>query len=176
VAHSPVSIAGIQQARPAATAPGGHPMGEAFMNDTYVTVCGNIVDQPRHLQTAGGSLAKFRLAAKPSSFRDGIWVDGEASFYDVTCWRKVADHVAGSLAKGEPVLVHGRLMVREWVTENSSGKSVEITAEHVGHDLRFGTSTFRRAGRAPAATPEFANAEFAPAPDEAAEQEDTAAA
>jgi single-strand DNA-binding protein len=146
------------------------------MNDTYVTVFGNIVDQPRHLQTAGGSLAKFRVATKPRSFRDGTWVDGEPSFYDVTCWKNVADHVAGSLAKGEPVLVHGRLMVREWVTENSSGKSVEITADHVGHDLRFGTSSFRRAGRPAVASPEFAGAEFAPVPDEAAEQEDTAAA
>jgi single-strand DNA-binding protein len=146
------------------------------MNDTYVTVFGNIVDQPRHLQTAGGSLAKFRVATKPSSFRDGAWVDGEVSFYDVTCWNKVADHVAGSLAKGEPVLVHGRLVVREWVTENRSGKSAEITAEHVGHDLRFGTSSFRRAGKPAVATTEFAEPEFAPVPDEAAEQADTAAA
>jgi len=117
------------------------------MNETWVTIFGNVADDPRHLQTAGGALTAFRLAHTPRSQRDGIWADGPTSFYDVACFKRLADHVAGSVTKGDPVIVHGRLSMREWVREDRRGRDAQIVASHVGHDLVFGVSTFRRPRR-----------------------------
>jgi single-strand DNA-binding protein len=84
----------------------------------------------------------------------------------------MADYVAGSLVKGDPVLVHGRVSMRDWATETKSGRSVEVVADHIGHDLRFGTSAFKRPGRAPAVAP----IDEVPLPTEPPATEDTFAA
>jgi len=117
------------------------------VNETWVTVFGNVADDPRHLQTSGGVLTAFRLAHTPRSQREGRWGDGPTSFYDVACFRRLADHVAGSVIKGDPVIVHGRLAMREWVKDDRKGRDAQIVASHVGHDLVFGVSTFRRPRR-----------------------------
>lgn len=117
------------------------------MNETWVTICGNVVDEPRYRSTTGGMVASFRVASTPSWTREGGWSDGPTSFYDVNCWKRIADNVAECVVKGQPVMVHGKLSVREWVTETGRGRSVEVKADHVGHDLRFGTSVFKRVAR-----------------------------
>ncbi len=118
------------------------------MNETWVTVCGNVVDEPRYRSTPNGAVTSFRVASTPSWTREGEWNDGPTSFFDVSCWKRIADNVAECLTKGQPVVVHGRLSVREWVSDTGRGRSAEITADHVGHDLRFGTSVFTRVARA----------------------------
>jgi single-strand DNA-binding protein len=138
-------------------------------NNIVVTIFGNLVEEPRYLQTAGGPLTKFRVANTPRQLRNGEWVDGETCYYDVTCWRQLAVHAAGSLTKGDPVVVHGRITVRDWATETKSGRNVEINADHVGHNLRFGTSLFKRAARTAAESE-------APLPAEPPATEDTFAA
>jgi single-strand DNA-binding protein len=145
-------------------------------NTIVVTIFGNLVDEPRHLQTAGGALAKFRVANTTRVQRNGEWVDGETSYWDVTCWRQMADYVVGSFKTGEPVLVHGRLTMRDWATDTKSGRSVELVAEHVGHDLRFGTSLFRRAGKEARVVADVTAFADAPLPAEPPATEDTFAA
>ncbi|HEX3826858.1 MAG TPA: single-stranded DNA-binding protein [Sporichthyaceae bacterium] len=117
------------------------------MNETWVTIVGNVADDPRHMQTAGGVLTAFRLAHTPRSERDGVWGNGITSFYDVACFRRLADHVAGSVVKGEPVIVHGRLRMREWQKDDRKGRDAQIVASHIGHDLAYGVSSFRRPRR-----------------------------
>ncbi len=55
-----------------------------------------------------------------------------------------------SVGRGDPLLVTGRMRVREW--DNGEGKArgyaAEIEATAIGHDLSRGTSAFRRAVRA----------------------------
>ncbi|MGQ0844877.1 MAG: single-stranded DNA-binding protein [Sporichthyaceae bacterium] len=117
------------------------------MRETYVTVVGNCVGQPKVVETANGPLTKFRLAATPSYQRDGRWESGATSFYEVVCWRRLGENVASSLRSGEGVIVHGRLEIREWDGGERPGKDVQITANQVGHDMTFGISTFRRPER-----------------------------
>jgi single-strand DNA-binding protein len=119
------------------------------VNETWVTIIGNVADDPRHLQTAGGVLTAFRLAHTPRSERDGVWGNGITSFYDVACFRRLADHVAGSVVKGDPVIVHGRLRMREWQKEDRKGRDAQVVASHIGHDLAYGVSSFRRPRRDP---------------------------
>lgn len=120
------------------------------MNETYVTVFGNVVEPPEHRITAKGtSVTKLRVASSPRWLRDGEWGDGPTSFYEISCWNKLGEHVASCVTKGDPVVVHGTLQVREWTNDNGTrGRSTEITADHLGHDLRWGTSIFRRGSRA----------------------------
>jgi single-strand DNA-binding protein len=71
----------------------------------------------------------------------------------VLCWRSLADNVAMCLRKGEPVLVRGRLRVREYEGKDGSrGTETEIDASSVGHDLNRGVAHFSRTRRAPGET------------------------
>jgi single-strand DNA-binding protein len=72
------------------------------------------------------------------------WVDGETNWFTVTAFRQLAINAAGSISKGERVLVTGKLRVRDWDNGERAGTSVEIEAEALGHDLTWGTSTFMR--------------------------------
>jgi single-strand DNA-binding protein len=117
------------------------------MNETWVTIVGNVADDPRHLMTNNGVLTAFRIAQTPRNQRDGMLADVRTSFYDVACFKKLADHVAGSIIKGDPVIVHGQLSMREWQKEDRRGRDAQIVASHVGHNMAYGTSSFRRPQR-----------------------------
>jgi single-strand DNA-binding protein len=56
----------------------------------------------------------------------------------------LAINSAGSINKGDRVLVVGKLRVRDWDNGERAGTSVEIEAEAVGHDLSWGSSSFTR--------------------------------
>jgi single-strand DNA-binding protein len=75
----------------------------------------------------------------------GEWRDGNTSFANVNCWRKLAGNVAISLRKGQAIVVTGRLQVREY--EDKEGRrriAVDIEADGIGHDLSRGVSHFMR--------------------------------
>jgi len=124
------------------------------VNETQVTVCGNVASDVRFVRTDHElAIASFRLASTDRRYERGKgWVDGETIYLTVTCFRALAEHVASSVSKGQPVIVTGRLRVRTWKKDERQGLSVEVEAQGVGHDLARGTSMFRRAER-PVATP-----------------------
>jgi single-strand DNA-binding protein len=121
------------------------------MNETLVTVVGNVATSVRYYRTAAGvPVASFRLASTERRFDRGQnrWVDGETSFYTVWAWRWLADNVVGSVSRGDPMMVVGRVRVRQWEREGRQHTAVEIDASALGHDLARGTSAFRRVVRA----------------------------
>lgn len=130
------------------------------MNDTVITVLGNVGSDIRQVVTAKGALlTSFRLASTPrwSDKQTGEWVDGTTTWYSVVAWRNLADNVAASLDKGDPVLVHGRLRTVAWERDGRTGETLEIEALSVGPDLNRGRATYRRvirplAGRTPGPT------------------------
>ena len=75
-----------------------------------------------------------------------VGADGQAptTFYQVTCWRQLAENTAQSLRRGDPVIVRGMLRGREWSSGERSGTSLEINADSVGHDLNRGITQLRR--------------------------------
>lgn len=116
------------------------------MNETYVTVIGNVATEVSYGETGGGvPMASFRLACTERRYdrQRECWVDGETQWVTVTAWRALAVNLIGSLGKGEPVLVSGRLRVREWAEGEAKRSRVEIDARSVGHDLTRGTTAFR---------------------------------
>jgi len=117
------------------------------MSEIPTTIVGNVVSDVRSISTrSGATLSSFRLAANNRRFNrtTNTWVDLDTTYVTVNCWRLLADHVLVSLRRGDPVLVIGRLRVREWSNEDKSGVVVEIEATSLGHDLTRGTSTFSR--------------------------------
>ena len=127
------------------------------MLDTYVTVVGNLVADPRLIETDGRPpMASFRLASTPRRFdrRTGEWRDGETLFTNVTCWRGLAENVTLSLKKGHGVIVHGRLMKRGYETKTGEHReSVDIDALAVGPELSRVAAVVKRVERSSPSTP-----------------------
>ncbi|GAB2613460.1 hypothetical protein GCM10027168_52680 [Streptomyces capparidis] len=120
------------------------------MNETTVTLIGNAASEVKYRQTPSGiPVASFRLASTTRRWDRGrnAWVDGHTSFYTVWAWRTLAGNVATSVGRGDPLVVQGRLRVREWEKEGQWHTAVDIDAGAVGHDLSRGTSAFRRGVR-----------------------------
>jgi single-strand DNA-binding protein len=70
------------------------------------------------------------------------------SFFDVTCWRDLAEHVAESVGKGNRVVVYGRLDQNTWETKDGDKRSkVRIVADEVAASLRWATANVERAQR-----------------------------
>lgn len=120
------------------------------MNETLVTLVGNAATGVEFRETQSGGMARFRFAVTPRRWdrEKQLWADGHTSFYTVWAWRTLASNLTGSVSVGEPLVVHGRLKVREEEREGQRRTFVDIEATAVGHDLTRGTSAFRRVVRA----------------------------
>ncbi|MEU8773933.1 single-stranded DNA-binding protein [Streptomyces sp. NPDC048606] len=123
------------------------------MNDTLVTLVGHVATRIDFKDaspgvTATSPSARFRFAVTPRYFdrRTDTWTDAPTSFYTVWARRALALNLASSVAVGEPLVVHGRLRVREDPPDGEGVRwfSADIDAIAVGHDLNRGTAAFRR--------------------------------
>ena len=117
------------------------------MSDISIATAATVVNDPTSIETKSGvPFVTFRVAVNQRRFDrvNQIWMDGEAMFFTVSCWRNLALNVIQSIRKGDGVIVQGKLKIREWKTDEKSGTSVEIEASHVGPDLNRGTAEYRR--------------------------------
>lgn len=114
------------------------------------TLSGNLTRDPEIRYTREGQAnATFGLAVNRRWQQRGSdeWEES-TSFFDVVCWRELAENVALSLVKGSRVIVTGRLEQHTWETELGERRSrVEVTAEDVGPSLRFATAEVSRTER-----------------------------
>ncbi|MEJ7764623.1 MAG: single-stranded DNA-binding protein [Acidimicrobiales bacterium] len=115
--------------------------------DNTVTIVGNVTRDPELRYTpSGAALAAFGVAV------NRVWTDKQTndrkeqvSFFDVVCWREMADNVCESLSKGSRVIVTGRLEQRSWEDGDGNKKSkVEIVADEVGPSLRWASAEITR--------------------------------
>jgi single-strand DNA-binding protein len=121
-------------------------------NDANIDFAGFVVNEPSFTRLASGaSKVTLRIAYTERRFNreTGDWGDGPTSFVNVLCWRTLADNVAMCLRKGEPVVVRGRMRIREYEDNEGSPRSItEVEASQVGHDLSRGVAHFSRTRRA----------------------------
>ena len=120
------------------------------MNETLITLQGNLGNDVAVRQAGDSRVATFRVACTPRRYQKKTeeWVDGDTQWYTVNAWRGLAETCEQSLHRGDPVFVHGRLNAQVWT--NSAGIEVttfEVDALVVGHDLGRGTSVFTRTPR-----------------------------
>jgi single-strand DNA-binding protein len=108
------------------------------MNETWLTVVGNVASDVNWRRIPnGGEVANFRLmsTARRYDSESGSWQDGPRVAVSVACWRRLGENVRTCVAKGDPVVVHGRLQVREYEVDGVRRSSTEIEARSVGLDL-----------------------------------------
>ena len=121
------------------------------MPDTFVSLVGNLTDDPDLRFTPNGAaVANFRLAVTPRVKDGDTWRDGETSYFRINAWRDLAENATESLSKGTRVVVLGRLKARSWETPEGERRSVvEVEADEVAPSLRWATATVERTSRKP---------------------------
>lgn len=112
-----------------------------------VELIGNLTRDPElRFTPSGAAVANFGLAVNRRwrNQQTNEW-DEQVSFFDVVCWRELAENVAESLTKGSRVMVSGRLDQRSWETQEGEKRSkIEVVADEVGPSLRWATAQVTR--------------------------------
>jgi single-strand DNA-binding protein len=119
------------------------------MNETIVTAVGRVATTVSSHRFGDGAVkASFRLVCneRRREWGSGKWVDGEALYISVTCWRALAENVQHSLHIGDPVVVRGRMYTRQYETEGRRASVVELDASAIGPDLARCTTVVTRPG------------------------------
>ena len=128
------------------------------MSTTTATITGNLSRDPELRYTAGGKAVASLGIAVGSRHKNaqGVWEDGETSFYDVTCWDTLAENVCESLTKGSRVIVvAGKAPeLREYdKRDGTKGSSLEVTADEVGPSLKWASARVVKGERRPQSDP-----------------------
>ncbi len=112
-----------------------------------VFLVGGCTRDPELRFTASGqATATFGLAVtrKWQNRQTNAWEEA-TSFFDIVCWREMAENVSECLAKGARVMVSGRLEQRSWEDQDGNKRSkVEVVADEVGPSLRWATAEVKK--------------------------------
>ena len=119
-----------------------------MINEMTVTVAGNLTRDPeRKVSHASGKpFAVVPIAVNRRRFDAGqeAWITEDTTYVDLQCFRGTGATALASFRKGDPVLAHGKLALREWKAGDASGTRVSVTVDSIGHDVTFGVSSFTR--------------------------------
>ena len=114
----------------------------------FVTLVGYVAQEPSIRTTkTGKTITELRVGITPR-YRNqatGEWRDAESSYFTVSCWDRLAQHVRASMHKGEPVLVRGKFKTSTYEDKDGRPRTdTRITADTVGHDLSRGIANYIR--------------------------------
>ena len=123
--------------------------------DNNVVLVGYVTRDPELRFTQGGAaVCSFGLAWNQRSQQG----EDKAHFFDISCWRDLAENVAESLTRGMRVVVYGRLDYRTWDGQNGVKRAaVQIVADEVSPSIRWATaqvSKNERGGGGPSQSPQ----------------------
>jgi len=116
---------------------------------TSVTITGNLTADPDIRFTKAGK-AVVRLSVATSrrvQTEAGGWSDTETTFWSVTAWEQLAENVAESLSKGDPVIVVGRAFMDQYEKDGVTRQVLKVNATNVGPDLRRRTASLKKVER-----------------------------
>lgn len=101
-----------------------------------------MVNDPELRFSPGGvAVGKFRLVSSSRKQVDGEWVDDKTLWLQVTVFKQLAENCVDSLAKGDLVVVTGRLQTDEWESEGGEKRSATVlVANNVAPSLLFRTT------------------------------------
>lgn len=86
----------------------------------------------------GSAICKIRVVTNRRRLVDGDWQDTDTSWWQVTCFGKVAEAAADQLHKGDLVIIEGRVKQREWEKDGVKRVTAEITADDVAKVVKAG--------------------------------------
>jgi single-strand DNA-binding protein len=112
-------------------------------NGNSIVLVGNVTRDPElRFTPSGQATATFGLAVNRrwQNRQTQEWEEA-TSFFDVVCWREMAENASESLGRGSRVIVSGRLEQRSWETTDGDRRSkVEVIADEIGPSLRWATA------------------------------------
>jgi single-strand DNA-binding protein len=116
-------------------------------NGNTVTLVGNLTRDPELRFTQSGqarAVLGLAVSRRWQNRASGEWEE-QTSFFNVVCWREMAENVSESLSRGSRVLVTGRLEQRTWETQEGENRSVvEVIADEIGPSLRWASAEVTR--------------------------------
>ncbi len=115
-------------------------------HDARITLTGWIGSTPRLFPATDDAVAymSMRVAHRKSWYHrsKGEWVDGPTTWYTVKAWRALAENVAASLRKGDPVMICGNLTNDTWESPDGERETMVIEADAIGPHLGRGRCVF----------------------------------
>jgi len=109
---------------------------------------GNLTRDPeiRYFES-GTSVANCGLAVNKRWTNKKGEVEESVDFFDLAIWAEQGENLAGSLGKGDRVVVIGNLRIRRVEDENGGAARQyhEIVVEEIGPTLRWASATLVRA-------------------------------
>jgi len=120
------------------------------MTTTTTTIAGNLTRDPEIRYTRAGQATTSLSVAVNRRWQNRQTQEWEESisFFDIVCWRDLAENVALSLTKGARVVVTGHLEEHRWEAEDGETRTkVELVADDIGASLRFATVDIHRVQR-----------------------------
>jgi single-strand DNA-binding protein len=122
------------------------------MLQTMVTFEGNIAADIELTYTPSGKqVVRFpvlvnRRRKDPDT---GEWSDGEPTRHACVAFGMLGEHIAGSLTKGDRVLIVGNVDTDAWDDKDSGDKRTahRVLVDAAGPSLRFATAAVRKAQR-----------------------------
>ena len=108
--------------------------------EPIVTLVGNLTADPElRYVSSGVPVCSFTLASTPRRQNQATqtWEDGETMFVRCDVWKQMGENVAESLAKGNRVVVTGRLSVRTYEHQGVERTSINLTVDEIGPSLRY---------------------------------------
>lgn len=115
-----------------------------------ITIAGNLTANPDLKYTPTGQPYVHVTVAENRSWKDqqGEWQEA-TSFFDVVCWRDLAENVVQSLEKGARVVVTGRIEQQTWLNEEGEKRSkYQVIADDLAPSLRFATAVVTKKPKA----------------------------
>jgi single-strand DNA-binding protein len=134
-------------------------------NGNTTVLVGNVTRDPElRFTPTGQPTATFGLAVNRrwQNRQTQEWEEA-TSFFDVVCWRELAENASESLRRGTRIIVTGRLEQRSWETAEGEKRSkIEVVADELGPSLRWASAEVKKNERKGPA--DAASARPAPAP------------
>ncbi len=102
-----------------------------------ITLVGRAGTDPQLSSGLTGDRVSLRVVATERRFDRGIqeWVDGDEFGVSVVCWKALATAVLGTVRRGDPVIVCGRIATRRFDKDGVTQYFTEIKADAIGLDV-----------------------------------------
>lgn len=115
-----------------------------------INVVGTVATDPKEIiLSTGTQLCSFRFASTERRYdrKTESWVNADTNWFTVNIFNVLANHALQSFHKGDRLVVSGRLRIKQWERDGKTGTSVEIDADALGHDVRWGVSSFQKSAQ-----------------------------
>lgn len=110
-----------------------------------VTIQGTVATAPVLTRQEGKKpYCRFRVAASYGQMVSGSWVNYDTLWFTAKAWADLAEHLAQSFKRGDPVILCGRLGEEHWMRSGQRVSSMVLHLHCAGHDLTRGEAHYTK--------------------------------